>query len=359
MRKNFKIILDCDDVLLDCNQYALNILNSAYHTKYTLEDITDWGKLGTDIDRRLCLFQDKRFVRDIPPIEGAEKFVEALMTKGEVFICTSVDVSCIGERISSIIKHFPMLPPENILIGARKDLLQGDVILDDGYHNLKNSNVKYPVLFRRPWNHSITGICSVSTYDDFLELIDIIKKGTDLTETKKIIALVGPSGSGKSTIAKALINDTDGFSPVISYTTRKQRNIDDCYHFISKKEFLEKKESGYFFETSSYQGEYYGIHVGDIFSVIKSGKTAVLVLDVNGAIALKHSYKESVLTVYVKREKDSCIRSILNRNLSQDETVRRIVSMDAETSNEELCDITVKNDGTIQETIKQIMDVLI
>ena len=40
MRKSFKIILDVDDVLLECNQYALITLNHAYGYDYGLDDIT-------------------------------------------------------------------------------------------------------------------------------------------------------------------------------------------------------------------------------------------------------------------------------------------------------------------------------
>lgn len=251
-----------------------------------------------------------------------------------------------------------MIPLENILIGTRKDLLHADVILDDGYHNLNNSNVRYPVLFRRPWNNSITGICAVSTYGEFLTLVDLLKKGTDLSGEKKIVALVGPSGSGKSAITNQLINETDGFTPVKTYTTRGYRNSSDRYHYTDKEDFLQKKEEGFFFETSSYQGEYYGTHAGDIFSIIQSGNIAVMVLDINGAIALKRAYKDSVLTVFVKRDKEACIRSILERNTSRDDTVRRLVSLEAEFTNEELCDVTITNNADVQSAAKQILEYL-
>lgn len=54
MRKSFKIILDVDDVLLECNQYALITLNHAYGYDYGLDDITGWGKLGNDLDKQCC-----------------------------------------------------------------------------------------------------------------------------------------------------------------------------------------------------------------------------------------------------------------------------------------------------------------
>ena len=46
MRKSFKIILDVDDVLLECNQYALITLNHAYGYDYGLDDIPDGENLG-------------------------------------------------------------------------------------------------------------------------------------------------------------------------------------------------------------------------------------------------------------------------------------------------------------------------
>ena len=83
-----------------------------------------------------------------------------------------------------------------------------------------------------------------------------------------------------------------------------------------------------------------------------------MVLDINGAIALIRAYKDSVLTVFVKRDKEACIRSILERNTSRDDTVRRLVSLEAEFANEELCDVTITNNADIQSAAKQILEYL-
>lgn len=71
---------------------------------------------------------------------------------------------------------------------------------------------------------------------------------------EKMFVICGETNTGKSTIAKEMENM--GIKRVVTYTTRKPRKkeingID--YHFISEKEFLEKKANGFFAETASYE----------------------------------------------------------------------------------------------------------
>ncbi len=357
MRKHFKIILDCDDVLLDCNWYAIQKLNNLKGTDYNLDDIHKWGLLNNALDERLAYFKDPEFMGSIPTMPGAVEFVSNLMRKGEVFICTSVAPNCAGARVKLITERFPMIPVENIIIGARKDLLHADVILDDGYHNLKNSNVNCPVLFRRPWNHNITGVASVANYREFLTLIDMLKKDFDLeAESKDVVALVGPSGSGKTFIANRLTDSKD-MESVITYTTRHPRGNDDRYHFVTRNEFLKMRDANRFFETASYQGEYYGTTLESVVDIIEQDKIAVLVVDVNGAIALKRQFGNKALVAFVNRDKEDCVRSILERGMSMEDSVKRIVSMEGEFFAEGLCDITIDNTST-QNATEQLLSYL-
>ncbi len=85
-----------------------------------------------------------------------------------------------------------------------------------------------------------------------------------------MLLLVGKSCSGKTTIAKEL--KKLGLKEAISYTTRPPRKGEGdgiSYHFITKEEFLEKEDHGFFAETTSYNvasGEtwYYGSAVEDL-----------------------------------------------------------------------------------------------
>lgn len=337
MRKGFKVILDVDDVLYQCNQSAINLLNKEENTNYTINDVKNWGMINDPIDKRVKYFDDPVFIKNLPMFEGAQEFVRKLSKKAEIFVCTNVQPQCVSARYEALLRDFPEIDPNNILIGGRKDLLFADMMLDDAIHNLENARVDYPVLFQRPWNSGNAGILSVTGYKEFLELVDIIKtsKSTDYSENYNMLVLVGPSGSGKKCIAQSF-PDNPLFERVKTYSTKKDEN----YKSISKEEFLKKKEENFFIETSSYLGEFFGIHKKDIDHIISKGKYPLLILDINGVVSMKHFYNS--LNIFVKSPKENCIKNIITKTDDIDKKVKAIVSLDAEYGYEELCDYTIK-----------------
>lgn len=336
MRK-FRVILDCDDVLFKCNEIAINMLNQERNTEYTLYDITSWGLTGTEIDDRLKYYEQESFFENLPVIEGAKEFVKALSKKAEIFICTNVPLKMASVRAEAIKENFPEIKPENILIGSRKDLLKADMMLDDCIDNLIGSNVDYPVLMQRPWNYNgNSGLLSVDGYQQFLELVDTIRRADEEPESYQAITLIGPSGTGKGKLAQKL-EETGQFQTVKVYTTRATKK----FVGLTMADFMNRKEKGFFSETSTYMGAFYGICYEDVYRIIEDGYIPIFTVDVNGAMAVGKEFR--TLNVFVKSSKEDCIRSVLEKNLSLEETTARIAAIDSELKNEELCRMTVNN----------------
>ena len=166
-----RIILDCDDVLYRTNEAALDRLNKELGTSYVLDDITKWGSITPKLDQRMKYFQAPEFIQAIPAYEGAVDFVSTLSEFCKVILATSVDARCAQARVYAIQRDFPMVGEENIYICDAKDHLKGDIMLDDGYHNLISSAARLPVLFERPWNRNKGYNPSVQTHGDFLKLV--------------------------------------------------------------------------------------------------------------------------------------------------------------------------------------------
>lgn len=356
--------LDVDDVLLECIPYAIKLANEKYKfdPPLTIYEVDRWGKLGTRADVIFEFFTEE-FFRTQPVIEGAREFVRKLSQMTEVFVCTSVYPQFMSIRAEVIMREFPEIPPENIYMASRKDKLNVDILFDDGMHNVMKSNAAYPILLRKPWNQSATGMLAVNNYDEFLKLVEVISTSystmRDDNKNPSIVALVGPSGSGKSDIAKVLLEKEPRFEKLLSYTTidPTANTENDWYNYVDKNEFFKMLENNELFESSMYAGHGFGSKKSDVDALLCDGKTVLTIMDICGAMSLKTHYK-NVVTVYIKRDKRDLLSSILKKNSSDEDKVNRIISIDDERRNEEICDFVVENNGDYEAAVERIIDLL-
>ena len=366
MSKRFRMstALDVDDLLLECIPYAIRLANEKYKfdPPISIYEVDRWGKLGTRADVIFEFFSDPEFFRTQPVIEGAKEFVRKLSRMTDVFISTSVEPRFMGIRAERIMAEFPEIPPEHIYMGSRKDKINVDILFDDGMHNVFRSNAAYPILMRKPWNQSATGMLAVNNYDEFLKLVEVISTSYSTVEESapntRIIALVGPSGSGKTKIGKKLIEKLENVEKLKSYTTMDptSKTTNDWYNYVSKQQFFKMMERGEFFESTMYAGHGYGSKREDVDRLLAKGKIVLATMDICGAMSLKTNY-DGVVTVYIKRDKRDLLTSILNKNSTVEDKVNRIISIDDEKRNEEICDYVFDNIG-YDETADAIINAL-
>ena len=365
MNRKFRLstALDIDDLLMECIPYAIRLANEKYKfdPPLTIYEVDRWGKLGTRADVIFEFFTEE-FFRTQPVIQGAKEFVRKLSQLTEVFVCTSVYPEFMSIRIQRIMKEFPEIPQDHIYMGSRKDKINVDILFDDGMHNVFQSNATYPILMRKPWNQDATGVLAVNTYDEFLKLVEVIAEGYNLKpgqidpEVPGVVVLVGPSGSGKNEIARYLVKKSRAFEKLISYTTDATVGIQggEWYHYISLEAFREMCENGEMFESTVYAGHHYGSSKGDVEAILERGNNVLTVMDICGAMALKTHFPK-VTTVYIKQNKRDLLENLLQKPLSLDEKVRRILALEAEEKNAEICDYTVKV-TTYEAAAKEILE---
>ncbi len=341
-----QIGLDVDDILYDCNAYALELFNKEEGSALTIHDIRSWGD-GTGVaDGRLRYFARPDFVESQPIFAGAKEFVARLCEVADVFFVSAVPPACMSARALRLAKDFPQVPTDHILLGHRKDLVHLDILLDDGAHNISRSPAAYPVLFRKPWNMHLSGLLSVTGYDDFLHLVDMLRHSfadarPDLSRGG-VICLVGPTGTGKNEVAKRLVREHGMCKPVTATTRpRREGEGDTDYRFLSEKAFLAESEAGKYLETTVYSGHHFGTCAEDIDRVTERGGVAVLPIDICGALSLKNRYRSRALLVFLSRRRADVIYDIINRDMDARDKTCRILSLDDEYRNEELCDLTV------------------
>lgn len=360
-----RVGLDVDDTLYECNSYAVSIINKRHPDEppMTVEEIKTWGGTGRHVDERVKLYSDPEFVRTQPVTEGAQEFVKKLSEIADVFFVTAVPACCMSARAERLIKDFPEIPSENIILGTRKDIISLDIMLDDGAHNISSSRAAYPVLFRKPWNTGLSGLLSVNSYDDFLHFCEMVRNSFSenfpVLGGGGVLCLVGPSGSSKTEIANELTK-LKGFEKPLTSTTRPRRKNEsnDAYRFISEKQFISEMKAGSYIETTVYSGYHFGTSEKDIAPIVDKGGVAVIPIDICGAITLKNLYRQRAMLVFTRRERADTIKSIIEHDIDIDDKTRRIMSLDFEYRNSEVCDTEINVGNDITAAVEKIVSLV-
>lgn len=115
------------------------------------------------------------------------------------------------------------------------------------------------------------------------------------------VVLSAPSGGGKTTIARALLKRRPDLGYSVSCTTRSPRPGEvhgRDYYFLSRAEFLKRREQGDFAESAEVHGNLYGTLKSEIRRVLSEGQHVVMDIDVQGAVQLVRAFPETV-TIFV------------------------------------------------------------
>lgn len=147
----------------------------------------------------------------------------------------------------------------------------------------------------------------------------------------KMICILGKSASGKNTIVDELIKKYN-LKKIISYTSRniqigEKENF--TYKYITKKDFIDKLNKGFFAEYKTcdvgYGSIYYGIAKEDLFF----SKDSVCILPPDRFKVLKNNIKKSkkikldITSFYIECNETNRIKRLLNRGEKIDEILRK------------------------------------
>jgi guanylate kinase len=125
---------------------------------------------------------------------------------------------------------------------------------------------------------------------------DLIRKGI-------LFVLIGPTGSGKSTFCERLVAEfPDSLQFSNSATSRPPRANEaggKTYHFMSRDEFIARRERGEFFEWEEIHGNLYGTLQQSLIQGIESGKDLLFQIDIRGALNFKRQFPDNTVSVFL------------------------------------------------------------
>ncbi len=119
--------------------------------------------------------------------------------------------------------------------------------------------------------------------------------------TGRVVVLSAPSGGGKTTIARALLERRADMGWSVSATTRPPRSHERDgvdYHFLSREEFLRRRDAGEFLEWDEHFGNLYGTLRAEVDRIVRDGRHAILDIDVEGARQVRERRRD-VLSIFI------------------------------------------------------------
>ena len=204
---------------------------------------------------------------------------------------------------------------------------------------------------------------AVNTYDEFLKLVEVIADSYTIgqehsADEPTIAVLVGPSGSGKSKIAAKVLGMTDRYEKLVSYTTNDPTAVEEnkWYNYVSLETFRQMCDSGEMFQSTMYAGHGYGSRKTDVERILAEGRNVLTTMDICGAMSLKTNFK-NVVTIYIKRDRKALMASILKKKSSVEDKVNRLIAIDAEKQNADICDYVVQFEN-YDDAANQICEIL-
>lgn len=171
-----------------------------------------------------------------------------------------------------------------------------------------------------------------------------------------IIIVSGPGGVGKGTIVDALVARDPELLLSRSWTTRDRRpgERDDAYVFVTRDEFVARRDADGFLEWTEFLGNFYGTPQPDP----TSDRDLVLEIEVDGAQQVKSRFPESILIFVLPPSRDEQRRRLIGRGDPDDKVVARLrKAEDEEPVGRALADHVVVNDD-LERTVAEMLQII-
>lgn len=185
-----RILLDQDQVICKWVERVLEWYNEDHGTKFTVDDVENYWALETILGPqgkpfiRSCMRWPEFYTR-LDAVPGAIAGIMTLMAKGhEVRIVSAVPKSAgiaYHGKCQWIRDNMPFFNLDCFYAVHKKDEVVGDILLDDGPHNIDAFKKKgIAVVFDCPWNRKTEGQYRVKNWKEFLELVDKLQHEIDV-----------------------------------------------------------------------------------------------------------------------------------------------------------------------------------
>jgi len=176
------LLIDMDDTLVTTLDAWVSILNRDYKLTVRKEDIRDW-----DIKTAFPTLSARSVYRPllcgeiwekIRPLPDSQDVINKLWCEGyNIYVVTASDYRSIKRKAERLFELFPVIDWEHVIIADNKQMLEGDVLIDDAPHNLIGGRYQ-KILMDAPHNRKISaqtfGMIRVRNWKEIYSVVHML-----------------------------------------------------------------------------------------------------------------------------------------------------------------------------------------
>lgn len=151
------ILVDMDDTIEYLLVAWIHCLNKLYHKNVEYNDSVSWdvSEAYPDLthEQVYSVLEIPGFWKTVKPIPGAAEALQHLMGAGHnIYIVTASSYESIAEKMKDLLfVYFPFLSWNQVIVTSNKQMIKGDILIDDGVHNLEGGDY-IKILMTAPHN---------------------------------------------------------------------------------------------------------------------------------------------------------------------------------------------------------------
>ena len=177
-----------------------------------------------------------------------------------------------------------------------------------------------------------------------------------------LVIISCPSGVGKSTVIQILLERILCLEFAKSVSTRPPRENEKEYFFVKDKNSFLNWPGGYL-EMNRYNKHFYGTPLSEIKRILKSGKTPLLDIDINGFQQIQALGEYNIISFYLTASPDLLYKRLLYRNTEPISIILQRLSISAKEMNSPILEdylhiIETVEERTPEETANTIEQLL-
>ena len=175
------ILVDMDDTIEQLLKAWVKRANEKFGRNAALDDVTGWNVSvaypGLSREDVYGVTFEPGFWKSIEPMPGAAEALRHFMEEGhDVYIVTATEIEHLEEKMNGLLfRYFPFLSWKQVIVTSNKQMIRGDVLIDDGIHNLEGGDYR-KILFTAPHNRDYdaeaNGMTRVSNWKEIVAIID-------------------------------------------------------------------------------------------------------------------------------------------------------------------------------------------